>query len=86
MMKHKVVIKKSAQKEIKQLPKHTIRRVVSKIKLLEEDAYPVGTAKIVGTLRTWRLKVGSYRIIYDVYENLLVIEVVAVRHRRDVYR
>ncbi|MEM8527175.1 MAG: type II toxin-antitoxin system RelE/ParE family toxin [Bacteroidota bacterium] len=85
-MKYEVIIKKSAKKEIKQLPKHTISRVISKIKLLEEDAYPTGSIKIVGSVNTWRLRAGNYRIIYDVYEDRVVIEVIAVRHRKDAYK
>ena len=84
-MGYEIVIKKSAQKEIKQLPKHTINRVITKIKSLEENAYPAGAVKLVGSENTWRIRVGNYRIIYDVYEDRLVTEVVAVRHRKDAY-
>ncbi|MEM9886507.1 MAG: type II toxin-antitoxin system RelE/ParE family toxin [Bacteroidota bacterium] len=73
------------KKEIRQLPKHSIGRVIAKIKLLEDDAYPNRAIKIVGTINTWRIRVGNYRIVYDIYEDRLIVEVIAVRHRKDAY-
>lgn len=84
-MNYKIIIKKSAQKEIKALPKNVIKRVLVKIKQLEHDPRPSGSKKIVGTEDTWRIRVGDYRIIYNVLDNVLIIEVIAVRHRKDAY-
>lgn len=84
-MSYKVTIKKSAQKEIKALPKNVIKRVLNKIKQLAEEPRPSGCRKIVGTENTWRIRVGNYRIIYNVFDEILLIEVIAVKHRKDAY-
>ena len=84
-MKYKVTIKKSAQKEIKALPKNVIKRVLIKIKQLADEPRPSGCRKIVGTEDTWRIRVGNYRIIYNVFDDVLLIEVIAVKHRKDAY-
>lgn len=84
-MSYKVTIKKSAQKEIKALPKNVIKRVLVKIKQLADEPRPSGCRKIVGTEDTWRIRVGNYRIIYNVFDDVLLIEVIAVKHRKDAY-
>lgn len=84
-MKYEIRIKKSAQKEIKALPKNVIKRVLNKIKQLAEEPRPSGCRKIVGTENTWRIRVGNYRIIYNVFDEILLIEVIAVKHRKDAY-
>lgn len=85
-MKYKVIIKRTAQKEIKSLPKSVIKRVVIKIQDLANNPRPSGSKKIVGTNDTWRVRVGNYRIIYDVFDEVLVVEVIAVSHRKDAYK
>jgi mRNA interferase RelE/StbE len=85
-MKYKVIIKRTAQKEIKSLPKSVIKKVVIKIQDLTNNPRPSGSKKIVGTSDTWRVRVGNYRIIYDVFDEVLVVEVIAVRHRKDAYK
>lgn len=84
-MKYKVIIKKSAKKEIAALPKNVIKRVLIKIKKLADEPRPSGCRKIVGTEDTWRIRVGNYRIIYNVFDDVLIIEVIAVKHRKDAY-
>lgn len=85
-MKYKIIIKRTAQKEIKNLPKSVINRVIIKIQALANNPRPPGSKKIVSTSDTWRVRVGSYRIIYDVFDDVLIIEVIAVRHRKDAYK
>lgn len=84
-MNYKVIIKKSAKKEIATLPKNVIKRVLMKIKQLADEPRPSGCRKIVGTENTWRIRVGNYRIIYNVFDDVLIIEVIAVKHRKDAY-
>jgi mRNA interferase RelE/StbE len=84
-MSYKVIIKKSAKKEIATLPKNVIKRVLMKIKQLADEPRPSGCRKIVGTENTWRIRVGNYRIIYNVFDDVLIIEVIAVKHRKDAY-
>ena len=84
-MKYTVEISKKAYKDIRSLPKNMVQRVITKIRSLEDNPTPQGCKKIVGTENTWRVRVGNYRIIYDIYEEVLFVEVVKIAHRKDAY-
>ncbi len=86
MASYKVEWKRSAQKELRKLAKPVSARVLGAVEDLAENPLPAGVRKLVGTERTYRLRVGDYRIVYSLYETELVVEVVRVRHRRDAYR
>jgi len=55
-------------------------------RIFADDPGPVGVRKITGTENTYRLRVGDYRIVYEIGDNVLTVFVVRVRHRKDVYR
>jgi mRNA interferase RelE/StbE len=79
-------IKPSAAKEIEALPrKSDRRRVVHRIESLADDPRPPGAHKLSGRDR-YRLRVGRYRIVYAIEDDELVVLVVRVGHRKDVYR
>lgn len=78
--------KRSAAKELRQLPEEVVRRVLRAVEGLRLNPLPAGVRKLSGTERTYRIREGSYRIIYSVYASRLVVEVIRVGHRRDVYR
>ena len=86
MVSYNIVWKRSAQKELKQLPATAIERVIHVVEQLSESPYPSGVKKLAGTDRTYRLRVGNYRIVYSVLASILTIEIIRVRHRKDVYR
>lgn len=56
------------------------------IESLESDPRPVGCKKLVGSDHTYRLRIGDYRVVYEIQDDILVILVVRIRHRGDVYR
>ena len=80
-----VRIKRSAEKEMDRLPQRTFDRVVATILALEDEPRPRGSRKLRGT-EQYRLRVGSYRILYTVDDAHGIVEVASVGHRRDVYR
>jgi mRNA interferase RelE/StbE len=82
---YKLVIKPSAAKEIEALPKQDRRRIVAKILSLSPDPRPPGCEKLSGHDQ-YRLRQGNYRILYEIRDLVLVVVVVKVGHRRDVYR
>ncbi|MEM9886509.1 MAG: type II toxin-antitoxin system RelE/ParE family toxin [Bacteroidota bacterium] len=84
-MTYEVIIKKKALKEIERLPKVYVSKVRDSIDQLEENPYPSGCRKLVGSENSYRIRVGDYRIIYDVFDAELVVKVVRVRHRKNVY-
>lgn len=83
---YKVIWKRSAKKELKKLPKDIIVNIISAVESLENEPRPVGVKKLVGTQHTYRQRIGNYRIVYSIENELLIIEVVRVGHRKDVYR
>ena len=85
MANYSIEIKKSAAKEIASLPKSDIARIVEKIERLATDPRPDGCKKLSGDEK-YRIRVGRYRILYRIEESLLIIYIVKVGHRRDVYR
>jgi len=82
---YRLVIKPSAAKEIEALPKQDRRRIVAKILSLSRDPRPPGCEKLSGHDQ-YRLRQGNYRILYEIRDLVLVVVVVKVGHRRDVYR
>ena len=85
-MAWEVRVKQAAQKQIEGLHPTVGRRIVSRLEKLAENPYPSGTKKLSGEEGLFRLRVGDWRIIYQVRESILLVLVVKVGHRRDVYR
>ena len=77
--------KRSATKELRQLPGEVVSRILRVVEGLRTNPFPVGVRKLSGAERTYRIREGSYRIIYSVYTARLVVEVIRVGHRKDVY-
>ena len=83
---YRIEWKNSAKKELKRLPKHVIAQVISEVEKLYNNQHPTGSKKLVGTEHTYRLRTGDYRIVYSVQNERLIIEVIRVAHRKDVYK
>ncbi len=86
MASYTIEWKRSAVKELKQLPQNAIARIVKAVEQLAQDPYPAGVKKLIGSERTYRLRVGMYRVVYTIEADVLVITVIRVGHRKDVYR
>jgi mRNA interferase RelE/StbE len=83
--KYKVSIKRSAVKEIEAIPqKKERKRIIRRIGQLAIDPRPPGSKKLSGNDR-YRIRQGSYRIVYGIEDNELIVVVVRVGHRKDVY-
>lgn len=78
-------IKRSAEKELKALPKANLSRIVDKIQSLTEDPRPPGHQKMSGHSQ-YRIRQGDYRILYTIDDTDRVVEIVKIGHRREVYR
>ena len=85
MASYKLLIKPTAGKEIEAVPKQDRRRIVAKITSLSRNPRPPGCEKLSGHDQ-YRLRQGNYRILYEIQDLDLVVLVVKVGHRRDVYR
>jgi mRNA interferase RelE/StbE len=83
---YRVEIARRAVKVLAALPRREQQRIRAAIDLLAGEPRPPTTTKLVGEVRAYRVRVGDYRIVYEVFDDKLVVQVVRVRHRRDGYR
>jgi mRNA interferase RelE/StbE len=77
--------KNSALKELQKLPRQIVTRVVAAVDDLSTDPYPHGVRKLVGSEHAYRIRIGDYRVVYHVFKSKLIVEIVRVHHRKDVY-
>jgi len=85
MARYKVIIRKSVSKDLKGIPKKDVRRILAAIEALADDPRPPGTKKLSGQER-YRFRQGNYRILYEIEDDKLIVCVVRVGDRREVYR
>jgi mRNA interferase RelE/StbE len=85
MDSYRIEWKRSAEQELKKLPREIVGRILNAVEQLSTEPYPSGVRKLVSSEHTYRIRVGDYRIIYSVIASALVIEIIRVGHRRDVY-
>jgi mRNA interferase RelE/StbE len=84
---YKVLIKASAAQELEDLPNKKVRqRVVERIRALAQDPRPAGCEKLSGHHDRYRVRQGVYRVVYSISDKDLLVQVVKVGHRREVYR
>jgi mRNA interferase RelE/StbE len=76
----------STRKDLRKLPPREVQRVLADVESLAENPFPHGSEKLAGTDHTHRIRVGDYRVIYEVFAESRIVEVQRVRHRKDVYR
>ena len=85
-MAYRLTIKPSAAKVIRKLDRSTQRRVIRLLELLAQEPRPRGVVKLEGDENLWRVRIGDYRVIYEIHDDRLVVLVLRVGHRRGVYR
>jgi mRNA interferase RelE/StbE len=85
MASYELVFRKSVAKDLRQIPNEHVARILERIRALAEDPRPPGCEKLSG-LERYRIRQGVYRIVYEVQDRRLLVLVVKVAHRRDVYR
>ena len=86
MASYKIEWKKSAAKEFRNLPTEVIAELVGRVTSLGEDPFPPGVRKLAGAEHTYRIRFSSYRVIYTVSTDDLLVEIVRVGHRQSVYK
>jgi len=75
----------AAARQVKKLPRPARDRVLDAIADLRREPRPQGAKKLVGEQTAWRIRIGDYRVIYDIFDAELVVTVVRAGHRREVY-
>lgn len=84
-MKYRVEVAPAALRQLRKLDPPARRRIQAAIELLTDQPRPSGAKKLVGGEGEWRVRTGDYRIVYGIHDRVLLILVVAVGHRRDIY-
>jgi len=79
-------LKPAAEKDLRKLPRDMLQRVVQALEGLRDDPLPHQSKKLVGTDRLYRIRVGDYRLVYEVDMRSAEVTVHYIRHRREVYR
>lgn len=85
-IRYKVEIKESALKSLSALPLRQQLRIRQKIDALAGNPYPPGHRKLKGEDCSYRIRVGDYRVVYDVLNDTVIVLVLRIGHRKDVYR
>ncbi len=85
MVKFRIEIKKSAAKELARLPKKDLKQIISRIKALADNPRPPNSKKLCADEK-YRIRQGRYRILYQIQDTILMVYVVKIAHRKDVYR
>ena len=86
MIRREIRISRSAEIQLGKLPRSDQARVAREMLALADDPFPRGARKLSGYHDVFRIRVGPYRILYSVSETELIIAILKVGHRRDVYR
>lgn len=86
MPDYEVSFARSARKELEDLDRGLQGRILNKIEGLGHQPRPSGCVKLTGRDRLWRIRIVDYRVVYDIDDHLRKIDVMVIRHRRDVYR
>ncbi len=85
MGKYRIVFRKSVARDLRPIPTQELRKILIAIESLSDDPRPSGVEKLSGQDR-YRLRQGNYRIIYEINDIEVLVVVVKVGHRKDVYR
>jgi mRNA interferase RelE/StbE len=83
---YEVLLESRAERDLKKLPGEVFHRIIPPLKSLADNPKPRGARKISGSKKDWRLRIGDYRVIYEIDEQAKCVKVLRIRHRREAYR
>jgi mRNA interferase RelE/StbE len=84
---YKIEFRPAALRDLKSLPREILQKVSEKISALADNPRPVGVEKLSGSEENfYRIRIGDYRVLYTIQDKILLILIIKVRHRREVYR
>jgi len=86
MASYKVELSNSAEKALFKIPKKMLTKVTSALEGLAYNPRPQGCKKLSGYEDVYRIRIGDYRVIYEIHDEIILVKVLKIGHRRDVYR
>ena len=85
-MAYEVEFEAQVAKQLRDMQRADLQRVMDRVKALADDPRPQGSEKLAGMANAWRIRSGNYRVVYTIDDPAQVVTVTRVGHRRDVYR
>ena len=86
MASYNISWKKSTKKDLKKIPQQEVIKIINAVMALSDKPKPPGSTKLTGSTYTYRIRVGNYRVIYDIHDEEIRIEVVKIGPRGSVYK
>jgi mRNA interferase RelE/StbE len=83
---YRVLVERGAEKDLARLSPEIHDRIIAAIRALATNPRPPGCRKLAGSKHDWRIRVGEYRVIYEIADEIRIVRVNRARHRREVYR
>lgn len=83
-MPYEVVISPAASRQLRKLPQPVAEKIEAQLLLLENNPRPAGCKKLSG-FEAWRIRIGNYRVIYEIQDTILVVTVIAIGDRKEIY-
>lgn len=83
---YKVFLERHAERDLRKLAEGLFARAIAAIRALAQNPRPPGSRKLAGAKNYWRIRVGDYRVVYEVNDDTQSVHVRFVRHRREAYR
>jgi mRNA interferase RelE/StbE len=81
-----ILLERAAEKDLRKLPEDVHARVLKAIQPLSRQPRPTGAKKLSGGKNDWRIRVGEYRVLYEIADTIRIVRIYRIRHRRDVYK
>lgn len=85
-MIYRIELSRSAHKALKDIPQADMKKIRNKIEKLKKEPLPIGCEKLEGNGDLYRIRSGDYRVIYQIFNKRLLILIVKIGHRREIYR
>ncbi|MCH7847488.1 MAG: type II toxin-antitoxin system RelE/ParE family toxin [Planctomycetes bacterium] len=83
---YEVLVERRAERDLNRLPHDLFDRVIRAVKSLADNPRPQGSRKLTASENDWRIRVGDYRVLYEIDDPSQAVRVMRVRHRREAYR
>ena len=78
--------RKSTRKDLRGIPHEAVSRILADVEKLAEQPLPHGSEKLTGSEHTYRIRIGDYRVVYELFRDAKIVEIQRVCHRKNVYR
>jgi len=83
---YEIYIESSAEKDLRKIPDASFKTIITKIKSLADNPRPIGCIKLKDSVKFWRVRIGNYRVVYEIDDSSKNIRIYKIKHRKDVYR